>query len=102
MPRRIGKPAEYALYRGGEFVDVGTIREIAERNGVKYSTLYFLSSPAYKKRMQKMKRPGGRGWEVVKLDEEEGELSNGNDAGTFNGSISAVCSDDGGICIPYE
>lgn len=100
MARGKGKPAEYALYRGGEFVDVGTGREIVERNGIKKQTFYFLVSNAYAKRKKKMKRPGCRGWEVVKLEDEEGELRNGNDAGTFNGSISDVCSDDGSICIP--
>lgn len=40
----------FALYRGDEFVDVGTARELAERQGVKPSTISFMASPAYRKR----------------------------------------------------
>ena len=38
------------LYKGDDVVDVGTIREIAKRRGVKESTVYYYSMPAYRRR----------------------------------------------------
>lgn len=40
----------FALYKGDELIDVGTARELAERQGVKPSTIGFMASPAYHKR----------------------------------------------------
>lgn len=40
----------YALYRGDELLDVGTLREIAERQGVKEQTVYYYSTPSYRRR----------------------------------------------------
>lgn len=37
----------FALYRGDEFVDVGTVRELAERRGVSKATIRFLASRSY-------------------------------------------------------
>jgi len=50
---------EYALYRGDEFVAVGTARELARKRGVKPSTIRFMASPAYRR------RDSGRGARVV-------------------------------------
>ena len=35
---------EYAIYRGDEFVDVGTAAELAERMNVRTGTIYSLAS----------------------------------------------------------
>jgi len=40
----------YALYRGDEFIDVGTADELAERNGIKAATIRWMSTPAFHKR----------------------------------------------------
>ena len=37
----------YALYRGDEFVDVGTARELARRRHVKADSIRYLASAAY-------------------------------------------------------
>ena len=43
----------YGVYRGEEFVTVGTQEEVAKELGVKASTVYFWSTPTYKKRLKK-------------------------------------------------
>ena len=40
----------YALYRGDEFVDVGTAEEIAERQGIRPESVKWMSTPSYHKR----------------------------------------------------
>ena len=37
---------EIALYRGDELIDNGTIKEIAERIGVRKDTIYWYTTPA--------------------------------------------------------
>ena len=46
------KKQEYALYKGDEFIDLGTIPEIAKREGVKPKTIYYYKTPAYKKKFK--------------------------------------------------
>lgn len=41
---------QYALYRGDEFVDLGTADELASRRGCKASSIKFMASPAYHRR----------------------------------------------------
>jgi len=41
---------EYALYKGDTFIDLGSKKKLAERIGVKISTITFYMSPTYKKR----------------------------------------------------
>lgn len=38
------KPKLYALYKGEQFLDVGTMKELAQRRGVKVSTIKFMAS----------------------------------------------------------
>lgn len=40
----------YALYKGDKFLFVGTRKELAEYLGVDEKTIYFYSSPVYKRR----------------------------------------------------
>ena len=42
----------FALYRGDEFVDVGTAEEIAKRLGCKPDTIRFYATPSYQKRLK--------------------------------------------------
>ena len=44
---------DFAVYRGDEFVTVGTQEEVARELGVKPSTVYFWSTPTYNKRLKK-------------------------------------------------
>ena len=44
------KKQEYALYKGDEFIDLGTIEELAERMGVTPNTIKYYQTPIYKKR----------------------------------------------------
>lgn len=54
---------EYALYHGEQFINIGTLNDLAKEQGVKPETLLFYSSPAYLKRVK------ARGFVLVKLDE---------------------------------
>lgn len=40
----------YALYRGDEFVDVGTAEELAMKRGISPKSLRFKATPAYHRR----------------------------------------------------
>lgn len=44
------KKQEYALYKGDEFIDLGTIEELAERMGVAPNTIRYYQTTIYKKR----------------------------------------------------
>lgn len=41
---------EYALYKGENCLAIGTIQEIAEKMNVQYRTIYFYTTPTYKRR----------------------------------------------------
>lgn len=49
------KIKEYALYKGDKCLAIGTIKEIAEQTNVKERTIYFYTTPIYKKRCKKSK-----------------------------------------------
>ena len=51
---------EYALYKGEDILDIGTIGEIAEKTGVKKDTVNFYRTQAYKKRLEKRKSQNAR------------------------------------------
>lgn len=44
---------EYAVYKGDDFVTIGTVYEIAKELGVSVQTAKFYTYPAYKKRNKK-------------------------------------------------
>ncbi|MCK3935693.1 hypothetical protein HCC45_05025 [Streptococcus suis] len=44
---------EYALYKGDKLLAIGTAKELAERFGVKVSTIHFYKSPTYQANQQK-------------------------------------------------
>lgn len=48
----MSKEKEYALYKGDTFIDLGTKKYLAEKMGVKISTIHFMTTPAYKKRIK--------------------------------------------------
>lgn len=46
---------EYALYKGEELLQIGTLQEIAESENVKLETIQFYTKPVYKRRIEKRK-----------------------------------------------
>ena len=42
--------ARYALWRGDRCIDIGTAKQLAERHNIKPKTVYWLASPANKRR----------------------------------------------------
>lgn len=42
----------YAIYRGDKFIDVGTIKELSERQNLSKKTLHFYNSKAHINRMK--------------------------------------------------
>lgn len=40
----------WALYKGDEFISLGTVAGIAEETGKKFESLMFLTRPSYKRR----------------------------------------------------
>lgn len=47
------KPGVYAIYKGDEYLMSGTITEIATARGVTKKYLWWLLTPAYKRRCEK-------------------------------------------------
>lgn len=47
---------EYAVYKGEEFICMGTAREVAEKLGIKPKTVQFLSTPANIRRVESSPR----------------------------------------------
>ena len=43
---------EYALYRGDEFLDIGTIKELSKRYNISVKTLRWYSTPCYKNKIK--------------------------------------------------
>lgn len=40
----------YAIYKGDEFIDLGTIKELSKKHNISEKTLYYYTMPSYKKR----------------------------------------------------
>ena len=56
---------DYAVYRGDEFVTVGTQAEVARELGVKPDTIYFWSTPTYNNRLKE----GSKALTAFKLED---------------------------------
>ena len=61
---------EYTLYKGEEQLHTGTIEELAALRGVKVSTMKYLLSPTYEKRLANRKEVSGA-LVLVSLDDED-------------------------------
>lgn len=70
--KRGRKPALYALYKGDKYLMDGTLRQIADRRGVKIETLWWMLSPAYRKRCAQYRNENRL--VLVKLANEDDEL----------------------------
>ena len=60
------KENEYALYKGDQFLAIGTSRELANYLGVSYETIKFYTSKKYQKRCS-----GDNHYVVVNLGTKE-------------------------------
>lgn len=66
----------YALYHGDENVCDGTISEIAEHEGVKRDSIYYLTTPCYRRRVESLchgDMAKSNAKILVLIDEEEEE-----------------------------
>lgn len=63
----------FALYKGEEFIDIGTAKEIAKRRGVTPEFIKYLSTPANLKRIdtRKNKNRISNAMICVKIEEED-------------------------------
>ena len=59
----------YAIYKGDEFIDLGTKKELAERLGVKVRTIEYLLTPAYRRKFKKSKNNGENRMIAIRLEE---------------------------------
>lgn len=60
---------EYALYKGDEILQIGTISEIAEKQKVKEKTVKFYKTRAYEKRIQNRKSKKAK--ILIEIEREE-------------------------------
>ena len=65
------KLTEYALYKGDEFVDIGTIRQLSKSLGIKENTLRYLASNKHYERVASRKASEYGSLIAFKLDESE-------------------------------
>lgn len=64
----------YALYQGEHNLMDGTLEEICNKRGIKFSTAQFLLSPSYLKRFRnRKKREDTEILELVRIDDVEDE-----------------------------
>ena len=62
--------SEYAVYKGDEFICIGTRRELAKIFNVKKKTVQFWSTPANKRRLASRKNGKSQGILAVKIEDE--------------------------------
>lgn len=60
----------FALYKGDEFIDLGTRQELAKKMGVTPKTISYLSTPA---RMRKIKDKENKSLIAIKIEDDEDE-----------------------------
>ena len=51
---------EYALYKGDELIEIGTIAKLARLLGVKRETIKFYGTNAYKRKLEQRKTKNAR------------------------------------------
>lgn len=61
------KLKEYAIYRDEDLIYIGTAKECAEFLGIKERSFRYLTTPRYKRRLDRAKKPRSRRY-VVCLD----------------------------------
>lgn len=66
----MGKGKVYALYKGDEFIDLGTIGEMAERLGIDKRTLYFYRSVHYRRRCEELNTPYSNTYFIIEVEDD--------------------------------
>lgn len=61
----------FALYKGEEFIDIGTAKEIAKKRGVTPKFIKYLSTPANLKRINARKNKISNALICVKIEGED-------------------------------
>ena len=61
----------FALYKGDEFIDLGTAKELAKKYNLKPETIRHLSTPSHRRRIEKTKKAVSNALISVKIDDEE-------------------------------
>lgn len=61
---------EYVVYKGESFICIGTMQECAQHMGVLPETVYFYTTQAYQRRLDKRKNPRNY-LTVTELEEDE-------------------------------
>ena len=67
----------YALYKGDSILAVGTMKEIAEAQHLKMTTLLYLKSPSYQKKLAARKPYKSGRLELFYIGEEEADRAAG-------------------------
>lgn len=62
---------EYALYKGDNFLDIGTIKDLSKRYNISVKTLRWYSTPCYKNKIKNKKNI--KSYVVVRIEDEEDE-----------------------------
>lgn len=62
---------EYALYKGDNFLDIGTIKELSKRYNISVKTLRWYSTPCYKNKIKN--KNNIKSYVVVRIEDEEDE-----------------------------
>ena len=62
---------EYALYKGDEFIDLGTKEYLAKILKVEPKTIIYLTSPTYRKRIEKSKKGISNSHIVIKIEPDK-------------------------------
>ena len=55
----------YALYKADQFIDIGTVEQLAKLLNVKEETIRFYSRPVYQR------RHNYKGWVVIRIKEKD-------------------------------
>ena len=62
----MSKVCYYALYKGDEVIAIGTLKELGKLLNVSPRTIFFYSTPTYRKRNK-----GGNSYIVIRIDDKE-------------------------------
>lgn len=62
---------EYALYKGDEFIDLGTKEYLAKILNVTPRTIYYYSTPTYRKRVEDRKKDTTQSYITIKIECED-------------------------------
>lgn len=63
---------EYALYKGEECLHIGTAMEIAQAKNIKVTSVRFMRTPAYQRRLNRRKN-SKNAMILIEIEEDENE-----------------------------